>query len=142
MQHQHNCSHDHNEPAKERTSSALSGQYTCPMHPEVLEDQAGDCPSCGMALEPLSLDRNLLEDDTELRDMLRLFWISVPFTAGVLVLSMGEMIPGIEFVVGLAMIYLRGVKQRSQRPCCCGVVGCFSFEVGGRLSITRRTCGR
>ena len=97
MQHQHNCSHDHNEPAKERTSSALSGQYTCPMHPEVLEDQAGDCPSCGMALEPLSLDRNLLEDDTELRDMLRLFWISVPFTAGVLVLSMGEMIPGIEF---------------------------------------------
>ncbi len=94
---QHSCSHHHHEQATPKASNALSGQYTCPMHPEVLEDQAGDCPSCGMALEPLSLDRDLLKDDTELREMLRLLWISVPFTVGVLVLAMGEMIPGIEF---------------------------------------------
>lgn len=97
MQHQHSCSHDHNDPAKPLSSTALSGQYICPMHPEVLEERPGDCPSCGMALEPLSLDRDLLEDDTELREMLRLFWISVPLTAGVLVLAMGEMIPGLDF---------------------------------------------
>ena len=67
------------------------------MCPGVLEEIPGDCPSCGMALEPISLDRDLLEDDTELRDMLRLFWISLPLSSGLLVLSMGEMIPGVDF---------------------------------------------
>ncbi len=67
------------------------------MHPDVIEDSPGDCPLCGMALEPMSLDRNLLEDDTELREMLHLFWISLPLTAIVFALAMGEMIPGIDF---------------------------------------------
>src|SRR5262245_6878527 len=34
-------------------SGAASGLYTCPMHPEVVQDGPGDCPICGMALEPL-----------------------------------------------------------------------------------------
>ena len=98
MQHTEHCSHSDSEHVSVTSSvHALSGQYTCPMHPEVLEEGPADCPSCGMALEPLSLDRDLLEDDTELREMLALFWISVPLTAGVLILAMGEMIPGVDF---------------------------------------------
>jgi Cu+-exporting ATPase len=36
-------------------TAAPAGQFTCPMHPEVLQDEPGDCPICGMALEPVSI---------------------------------------------------------------------------------------
>ena len=98
MDNKHSCLHGHQGHMKitapARTSS---GQYICPMCPGVLEETPGDCPGCGMALESMSLNRDLLEDDTELRNMLRLFWISLPLSAGLLVLSMGEMIPGVDF---------------------------------------------
>ncbi len=93
----HGCSHNSSAPLTEHASRGVRAQYVCPMHPEVLEEQPGDCPGCGMALEPVSFDRVLLEDDTELREMLFQFWTSVPFTAALLLLAMGEMIPGIEF---------------------------------------------
>ena len=44
----HNPHHDHGTPA---ASKARPGQWTCPMHPEVISDHPGDCPKCGMALE-------------------------------------------------------------------------------------------
>ncbi|WP_276202882.1 heavy metal-binding domain-containing protein [Arsukibacterium perlucidum] len=46
--------------------------YTCPMHPEIRQQQAGDCPICGMALEPEDVS---LEDgpSAELQDMTRRF---------------------------------------------------------------------
>lgn len=91
----HCCSHGHAEPAK--PALAVTGQYTCPMHLDVIENGPGDCPFCGMALEPMSLDRELLEDDSELREMLRLFWISLPLTGAVFVLAMGDMLPGLDF---------------------------------------------
>src|SRR6478672_2988189 len=50
--------------------------YTCPMHPEIEQDHPGTCPKCGMALEPKTITGEP-EDDTELRDMTRRFWISV-----------------------------------------------------------------
>ena len=34
--------------------AALAGKYTCPMHPEIVSDMPGDCPKCGMALEPMA----------------------------------------------------------------------------------------
>jgi Cu+-exporting ATPase len=59
--------------------SAAEVEYTCPMHPEVVQKGPGTCPLCGMALEPR---RATLEEDTsELRDMSRRFWISAAFTA-------------------------------------------------------------
>src|SRR5580693_7441595 len=55
--------------------SAGQAVYTCPMHPEVKQDHPGDCPKCGMALEPKTVAADSEEDDTELRDMRRRFRI-------------------------------------------------------------------
>jgi Cu+-exporting ATPase len=60
--------------------------YTCPMHPEVRQDHPGNCPKCGMTLEPMlpSLD----DDNPELRDFQRRFWWTLPLTVIVFVLAM------------------------------------------------------
>lgn len=69
--------------------------YTCPMHPEVRQIGPGDCPKCGMALEPL--DATAEQDDTELRDMTRRFWVSTALTAPLLIYVMGNMLFGHPF---------------------------------------------
>ena len=69
--------------------------YTCPMHPEVRQVGPGDCPKCGMALEPL--DATAEQDDTELRDMTRRFWVGTVLTAPLLMYVMGNMLLGHAF---------------------------------------------
>ncbi len=60
--------------------------YTCPMHPEVQQDHPGNCPICGMTLEPIiPLDE---EDNHELKDFQRRFWWTLPLTVIVTVLAM------------------------------------------------------
>jgi len=66
--------------------------HTCPMHPEVRQIGPGDCPKCGMALEPV--DAGAEHDDSELRDMTRRFWIASVFTAPLVVYVMGNMLFG------------------------------------------------
>jgi Cu+-exporting ATPase len=67
-----------------------AAEYTCPMHPEVVQSGAGACPLCGMALEPKNV--SLVEEaNPELDDMTRRFWIAVVFTAPLLVLAMAGM---------------------------------------------------
>jgi Cu+-exporting ATPase len=70
--------------------------YTCPMHPEVQQDHPGDCPKCGMALEPrLVAGADEPEDDNaELRDMTRRFWISAALSLPVFILAMMHLLPG------------------------------------------------
>jgi P-type Cu+ transporter len=51
--------------------------YTCPMHPEVEDDRAGDCPHCGMALEPRLVQVGAASDNKELQDMLRRFRVAL-----------------------------------------------------------------
>ena len=61
--------------------------YTCPMHPEIRSDRPGNCPKCGMTLEPLMPE--LGEDDNpELRDFSRRFWWTLPLTVVVTLLAM------------------------------------------------------
>ena len=69
--------------------SPLSGsrtEYVCPMHPEIISDEPGDCPICGMALEPKTFA--IEEDNSELKDMSRRFWVSVFLGLPVLLIAM------------------------------------------------------
>jgi len=70
-------------------------RYTCPMHPEVVQEGPGACPKCGMALEPMMITAE--SDTTELREMTRRFWISVLFSIPLLFLAMTDMMPGLNW---------------------------------------------
>jgi Cu+-exporting ATPase len=60
--------------------------YTCPMHPEVVQDHPGNCPKCGMALEPVKF--GVEEKNEELIDMSRRFWVSTVLALPVFFLAM------------------------------------------------------
>ncbi len=62
-------------------------EYVCPMHPEIVRDEPGSCPICGMGLEPrtVSLDE---EENAELADMRRRFWVSAGLTIPILAITM------------------------------------------------------
>ena len=66
--------------------------YTCPMHPQIEQDGPGQCPICGMDLEPKTLQRDVEEDDSELRGMTRRLYVSAVLTAPVLALAMLPML--------------------------------------------------
>ena len=81
---------------KPELKAAVAGAtYTCPMHPEVIQVGPGSCPKCGMALEPMTAT---LDDgpNPELVDMTRRLWIGGVLTLPLVVLTMGEMIPGFD----------------------------------------------
>ena len=65
-------------------------EYTCPMHPEIVRPAPGACPICGMALEPRAVNADS-QDDPELKNMTRRFWIGTALLVPLLVLSMGLM---------------------------------------------------
>jgi P-type Cu+ transporter len=69
-------------------------RYVCPMHPEVEQDGPGDCPLCGMALEPRVASREE-GPSAELVDMTRRLRVSAAFALPTLVLAMAEMVPGL-----------------------------------------------
>jgi len=64
---------------------AAAAEYTCPMHPEIRSPKPGNCPKCGMALVPVA---GAKEDNAELRDMTRRFWVSAALTAPLAVIAM------------------------------------------------------
>ena len=63
-------------------------EYTCPMHPEIVRPGPGNCPICGMALEPRTITGQE-EENPELREMTRRFWISLALTVPLLAIAMG-----------------------------------------------------
>jgi len=72
------------------TVPASRMEYICPMHPEIVRVEPGHCPICGMALEPRTV--TVEDDNPELRDMTRRFWISLTVTAPLLAIAMGSML--------------------------------------------------
>ena len=91
--------------------------YTCPMHPEIRQDRPGNCPKCGMTLEPLIPEATADDDNPELRDFSRRFWWTLPLTVVVAVLAMGGhrlglMAPAaqswLELVLSLPIVFWAG----------------------------------
>ncbi|KOF17182.1 haloacid dehalogenase [Ensifer adhaerens] len=97
--------HHHGQPAQERASdAAVPGQaegaiYTCPMHPQVRQIGPGNCPICGMALEP-----EVVTEETgpspELVDMTHRFWIGLVLALPVLALEMGGHLTNLHMLLG------------------------------------------
>ena len=84
----HGAHHAH-EPAGAAATGAPAGTiYTCPMHPEIRQDHPGNCPKCGMTLEPLIPELGADDDNRELHDFQRRFWWTLPLTVIVTVLAM------------------------------------------------------
>jgi P-type Cu+ transporter len=69
--------------------------YTCPMHPEIEQDRPGECPICGMTLEPKMVGAGDEEDQREVRSLSRKFWIALVLSIPVLLIAMGHPIPGL-----------------------------------------------
>jgi Cu+-exporting ATPase len=84
--------------------SASSAEYTCPMHPQVVQTGPGACPICGMALEPRVVTAEE-QENPELVDMRRRFWISIVLTAPILFATMGEMV-GAHLFDGRLMVWI------------------------------------
>jgi Cu+-exporting ATPase len=69
--------------------------YTCPMHPEIEQDHPGECPKCGMTLEPKTVGAEDEEEQREIRSLARKFWTALFLTIPVLIIAMGHAISGL-----------------------------------------------
>jgi Cu+-exporting ATPase len=88
------------EPMDPMASKAFKTQieYVCPMHPEIIRSEPGFCPKCGMALEPRGVSAEE-EENHELIDMSRRFWVSTALSIPVFILAMAhELMP--ELITG------------------------------------------
>lgn len=79
----------HRDAAKEVPSGTI---YTCPMHPEIKQEGPGNCPICGMALEPMGVPAPDEGPNPELVDFKRRFWIGAILTIPLLFLTMGPFV--------------------------------------------------
>jgi len=84
------CHHEHhsNKQAANVSKNSMQTLYTCPMHPQIQQYGPGNCPICGMTLEPKEISADTGETP-ELNKMLQRFWISLVLTVPLLVLAMG-----------------------------------------------------
>jgi Cu+-exporting ATPase len=96
--HGHQHAHAHTGTPSIAPMAVAGARYTCPMHPEVLQDGPGDCPKCGMPLVPLGGVG--AADDTELQDLKRGLRIGAALSLPLFLLAMAPMI-GIHEPLGL-----------------------------------------
>ena len=110
-------------------------EYTCPMHPQIRQIGPGSCPICGMALEPViaTLDEHPNE---ELVDMSRRFWVSAALTLPLLLLAMGEYLPGPLARVSAAFWFV-WLEMALATPVV--VWGAWPFFVRGWMSVVNRS---
>ena len=104
-------------PAVTEVPAAAGTIYTCPMHPEIRQATSGNCPKCGMTLEPLIPEAGEDNGTPELDDFRRRFWWTLPLTVVVTVLAMaghrlGWMAPAtqswVEFALSVPIVLWAG----------------------------------
>jgi Cu+-exporting ATPase len=120
---------------KQKTQAPLTSgaMYTCPMHPEIRQPKPGDCPICGMALEPEQVNLNDGPSE-ELTDMTRRFWIGLVLALPVLVLEMGGHLTGLNHIVPPQMSNWIQLVLATPVVAWCG----WPFFVRGWKSIVNR----
>ena len=106
------------------------------MHPEIIRDQPGSCPICGMALEPRTVTATE-EENPELHGMTRRFWISVALTAPLLIIAMADMLPGMPVQRVLPAAWLPWIELLLATPVV--LWGGWPFFQRGWTSIVNRS---
>jgi Cu+-exporting ATPase len=120
----------------EMPMAATGTEYTCPMHPEIVRPGPGSCPICGMALEPRTVTARE-EENPELRDMTRRFWISLALTAPLLAIAMADMLPGMPVQRALPQGWLPWIELILATPVV--LWGAWPFFQRGWASIINRS---
>ncbi len=75
---------------EQNLSTTSAEQWTCPMHPEIVKDEAGSCPICGMDLVPMEADSSA--EEKTYKKLLKKFWIASVFTLPIFLIAMSEML--------------------------------------------------
>ncbi len=99
--HDHGAHADHSQslPRSATRADSKEIEYTCPMHPQVRQMGSGNCPICGMTLEPVVATAQT-GDSPELRDMSRRFWAGLALTVPVFALEMGGHLFDVHHLIG------------------------------------------
>lgn len=135
--HHHSRTNVHAPPAQTEGSQVPTMEgviYTCPMHPQVRQIGPGNCPICGMALEPAVVTAET-GPSAELVDMRRRFWIGLVLTSPVLALEMGGHLTNLHMLLGaqtsnwLQLVFATPVVLWAGAP---------FFERAWRSLVTRR----
>ena len=111
-------------------------EYTCPMHPEIVRPGPGDCPICGMALEPRTVTEHE-EENPELADMTRRFWVGLALTAPLLLVAMVDMLAGMPVQRALPEGWLSWIELVLATPVV--LWGGWPFFQRGWMSIVNRS---
>ena len=128
--------HRHGERrSSSRAATPVGTQYVCPMHPQIVRDRPGTCPICGMALEPRIVTLEP-EDNAELADMSRRFWVSLALTIPLFVTAMSEMVPGDPIRTLVSPTALVWIQLALASPVV--LWGCLPFFRRGWASIVNR----
>ncbi len=88
--------HQHNgdSPHAKTDHGTNAHHWTCPMHPEIVQDKPGSCPKCGMALESSSFSLEEGEENQEYTEMKKRFISGAMLTVPLVIIAMREMLPG------------------------------------------------
>ncbi|MCG7904763.1 MAG: heavy metal translocating P-type ATPase [Candidatus Thiodiazotropha weberae] len=133
--HGHDHTHLHEKKDRDPGGSAIGGSdYTCPMHPEIIQDHPGSCPKCGMALEPRTVA--VEEKNKELIDMSRRFRISAVLALPVFLLAMVVDLTPHWLPVGLSMTRVQWIEFSLSTPVV--LWGGWPFFVRGWQSVVSR----
>src|SRR6516225_547569 len=111
--------------------------YTCPMHPEVEQDHPGQCPKCGMTLEPKTIGGGDEQEHREIRSLSIKFWVGLALTLRILLLGMGRYIPCVDLHALIPMAVSKWLELILATPVILWA-GAMFFERGWRSIINRQ----
>lgn len=120
----------------EKKGVPVKAEWTCPMHPEIVRNVQGSCPICGMALEPLTVSIGE-EENPELIDMARRFWVSIVLTIPLVFITMRGLIPGLSLERLIPAEILKWLELLLATPVV--LWGGWTFFVRGWQSIINRS---